>query len=957
MSDVNSINKIFVKSAVNIKNVNMTTLLFIDNLIISKSRYSVVNKSINILDSASENISLYHNVDSCDYYEYQVNLQQTNTTIAGLDRFKNKLHDLDKRNIIVFVNGYKLLNSEFQIASKNSIIIYPSFISERISTVIIYASNKLFYYGNVFDQSTWYRPNNQFELKDYSDTRYIFFKNGEQIPYDRIFKDGDIIKLNIIIKDSDIIEFYQLPNDTSVCTFDGMAGYLSYGPLDKHKKEVPLLCNAIVTFEKPAYLLIDNLREGFFLKEEDGTGSLMFLNDDYNSSSVNAIILNAFPKSYYGHSEYFVQVPETTSILKYTSEFDLNGKLFPELLGIFQRVLLDEVYDSLQRLKNIRNINKVDTTHLSALIHFLGFNIKINNITADQKRRLLDELNNFYNIVGTRASYNFYNFVTEGSSLVQLDQLFTPIKDNNDKANPLKRYVDFKAPSEFIDDYTYHKEYSIPVTDYGLVEEIASLEDKLTNMPRSEGIVENIDEVYSPQGIREVYITNEDGTTTTTYKYIPANPYVTQPVVGPNEAVIDYGWITDNAEDFIDYGLVSDKIKGEWIEWYEWNRDKSWYPTNHVNACITVPVDVDYSQFIKYFMNTFYKIASTVVYLHSVIQVFSFGPSNGLLDDAGGKVSILTSPVYNQQEYTFTSDPRRQPDKHWTTKVDPSWTTAPWVDTIWDPINKKWIPGTYPVVENPCPQELKLHSDFETCKEIVFRDTEYVIFAYKYDNGKHLDTFTKIVNSKNDDYNIGVGYYASTGNRYDYPNYKVPYYPAYRDEESAPPQDPDALVQWARHNRGSQESQGHKEENVLINVNNFNNDQYKNDFEDIIIFDLYCAFLQEVTPTSCVSIVLRGYKGGTIIQDPNNWYRYINIDDQGRERTPKYEAEQNLPNVYIQQTVTDIRPNGYKMIPETTDLYDYNGRPVKGRLRKVTRVYLNRKTKTFTFEIIPNQDS
>lgn len=707
MSEVNSINKISVKSSININHINMTTLLFIDNLAVSKTRYSLLNKYINILESSSESLSLYHNLNSCDYYEYQLNLQQNNTTVSGFDRFGYKLQDLDKKNIMVFVNGYKLLTNEFQVASKNSIIIFPKFVSERISTVIIYASEKLSYCGKVFEENTWNPHTCEFVLEDYTENRYIFFKNGEQINYDNITKLKKYVKLDFLFEKTDIIEYYKLPNDTSAYVFIGMPGYLSYGPIDKHRKEVPVLYDASILFESPVRLIIDDVREGFFIKEEEGTGSLMFIANDFDTREIKAIVLTEFSKKFYKYDEYFIQVPETTSILKYASEFDLNGKLFPELLGIFQRVLLDETYDSLQRLKNIRNINKVDTQHLSALINFLGLNIKINNITSEQKRRLLDELNHFYDIVGTEASYNFYNFLTEGSSLVKLEQLFTPIKDNNDKANPLKRYVNFKRPVDFEDDYIHHQEYKIPTTDYGSVEEIASNTDILTNMPRYSGklenenvlISENVDwHGYSPKGIREVYVTDNDGNTNLNYLYMTPNTYLNQPFAGPNKAVIDYGWITDEATDFIDYGSVEDKIRGEWIEWYEWNRNPLWYPTNHVTASITIPIDVDYQDFIKQFMNTFYKIASTVVYLHNVIQVFSFGPMNSLKDEVNSKINLITSPLYNQQEYTFMSDPLRQPDKHWQTKVDPNWVVTPWVDTIYDSVNRKWLDATYPPI-------------------------------------------------------------------------------------------------------------------------------------------------------------------------------------------------------------------------------------------------------------------
>ena len=205
MRVTSDINKISVKSSVKISQVNMTTLLFIDNLIVSKTRYSLTNRYINILDSATESISLYHNLNSCEYYEFQVDLNQTNTTIAGMDRFRNILNHLSNKGIIVFVNGYKLLPNEFQVVSDKSIIIFPKYVSERISTVIIYVSDKLKYCGEVFGEETWNPAVNEFELYDYDKNRYLFFKNGQQIEYDLIEKIGTYVKINTVCKESDII--------------------------------------------------------------------------------------------------------------------------------------------------------------------------------------------------------------------------------------------------------------------------------------------------------------------------------------------------------------------------------------------------------------------------------------------------------------------------------------------------------------------------------------------------------------------------------------------------------------------------------------------------------------------------------------------------------------------------------------------------------------------------------
>ena len=114
-------------------------------------------------------------------------------------------------------------------------------------------------------------------------------------------------------------------------------------------------------------------------------------------------------------------------------------------------------------------------------------------------------------------------------------------------------------------------------------------------------------------------------------------------------------WKSDQTPvNIYDYGYVYEDIKGKWIEWYEWNRPACWYPTNHVDVSLEIPPDVDYDEFVNEFKKTFYDIASTVLYIHSIINVYNFGYGKN-------NFGILSAPTYHTVKITLTNNPARQP--------------------------------------------------------------------------------------------------------------------------------------------------------------------------------------------------------------------------------------------------------------------------------------------------------
>ena len=78
-------------------------------------------------------------------------------------------------------------------------------------------------------------------------------------------------------------------------------------------------------------------------------------------------------RTLYKTKEYYLVVPECKKIIDYLSDFDKKTKLIPEVLEVFQRVLLDEFQDEVKRLRNIRNISKVDSVHIDKLLKLFPF--------------------------------------------------------------------------------------------------------------------------------------------------------------------------------------------------------------------------------------------------------------------------------------------------------------------------------------------------------------------------------------------------------------------------------------------------------------------------------------------------------------------------------------------------------------------------------------------------------
>ena len=613
MAQPNEINRIFIDDNLTITTLTNTLFAFNSGEIIPKGTYSLVDKIINVTEQILDTLSVYYFRGDTNYFEYRIILttNPSGNVIKGTDKNGKTLKGLTTCTPLIFVNGTKLSSEEYHIDSDTQVTIYTPISNENYNTIIIYCCPTITYCGRVTTSQNWDSEKQTFIIPDTSLDRYAFFLNGRLIARNSLeFNATGTIKFNVKINSRiDILEYYRFPENTICLTFEAELGHFGYGPRDLYNTEVPTLFDAIATFDTHiARLAIDDLRFGFFIREVDSDGCLMIVDDTFETYSVNCLVISPFEKTTLTNTEFYIQVPEARSILYYASEFDLSQRLFPELLGTFQKLLLNETYDSIQRIRNLRNINKIDSKYINSLIEFLGFKQQLINMKLEQKHALLEELNNFYKTVGTRSSYNFYNIISKDSKITDIQQLFTPIRDNSEASEwepstlyiqgrstivthggyfyfcnethtsaltwdedktywtktdtdaTARRYVTFYTAEELGAQYKHR--YEFPYTDYGEIGQLANTTDILSNEPHSVGMLTNkyrfvslprYNEVYpiiSQTGDWWIHI-NTAGSERTEpeeeLRVVTPNKFISGFRVGPNTASEDY-----------DYGYISD---------------------------------------------------------------------------------------------------------------------------------------------------------------------------------------------------------------------------------------------------------------------------------------------------------------------------------------------------------------------------------------------------------------
>lgn len=440
-------NRIYIDTPMTVNSSGQSLLCFADGKTLSKTRYSILNNYLTLFDIVSSEISVVIGTNVAQVYEFEVRLNQNDTQLTPLDKNEKQVERLIHENLLVFVNGILQAPSEYRVINDNILVFNTAYTTDpnRVFNIIVYASNVSFvrkdiildkpipttrtFANDILPVASTDALDNIILDNPYDVNTTFIFKNGEKVNFSDISSTPSSaeIKLNISNTQIETLEYIQFTSlQTSSYNFNAQAGYLTYGPFDDFDKKLPDTYDVTITFNDQVCLLIDNIREGMLIKEETGYGELIVIGDTFETRSINCKIIQAFQKISYSRNEYYLEVPKATSIIKYLAEYDKKFSFLPEILEIFQRVLLDEIQDSIERLRNIRSISKVDSTNINKLLSLLGFNLNIKELTLKQRKELLEELTEFYRRVGTRDSYNLINILQNDLKLINMEQLFTP---------------------------------------------------------------------------------------------------------------------------------------------------------------------------------------------------------------------------------------------------------------------------------------------------------------------------------------------------------------------------------------------------------------------------------------------------------------------------------------------------------------------------------------------------
>lgn len=460
-------NPIFVDSTLVIESPKITTLCFVDGLYIPKSKYALENHELTLYTESRDYISVFY-TSRGKTYNYSVFLSEDGIIIGDSDINGNVPRNITAKRLMVFANGALLQKTDYTILDGGHISLNISYPDKKTATEIsIFVSDDDMASGNIACS-----PGDKIELGYNIDTTMVFI-NGRKVKPTSINKEGEVISITEEYTfGKDIVEFYAIPNATSL-NFEGSQGYLTYGPFDDNKTKIPLYYDTIAAFDDIATILVDNVRKGMYIRETNGIGLAMLVDDNYEQTKIKAIQLAEFSKSTLTTGEYYIEVPSYKSITDYLSKYDQSKRFLPEVLTVFQRLLIDEFRDSLDRINDLRNIKKVDSANINRLIKLMGFNLDIKRLNIKQRRELLEELTEFYRIVGTIDSYNFFNIIQDSTRLVRIEQLFTPL-DNRKKTDNITYSYKYDLSRNGVD-YKIGERYLIDKTNISVI--IADIEE------------------------------------------------------------------------------------------------------------------------------------------------------------------------------------------------------------------------------------------------------------------------------------------------------------------------------------------------------------------------------------------------------------------------------------------------------------------------------------------------
>lgn len=463
------INRIFTESSLTIETGYNNTLCFVDGRLIDRSRYTMENNEISIYREATDYLSLFYSQNTSKTYYYEKVLNDYGVIVSGEDMQEKVMTGLKTNNVIIFVDGVALSKDEYQVLDEENVALLIVKEDTKFHKIAVFVSNSPLEFGylspnnkNVCSQcgeqfngtlsqdGTWVcakcGKKNNGELKNqigYNRAYTLVFRNNKLLSADLLNTANGSTEILMNPIPSDVFTYYKLDSKTISFNFRATLGITTYGPMDDYKVYIPLVYDSCVVFDDLARLVVDDLRPGFMIIEKDRAGRLLIVDTDFETNKLKTRTLEDFSTTFYSKDDYYLEVPEAKSITDYLSEYEQKFEMLPDILRIFQRVLLDEIHDEVERIKNIRSVRKVDSQHIYKLLHLLGMSLDVKRLNLKQMTEIMDELNEFYRIAGTKQSMNFFNIIQDNTKIIEMRQLFTFHKKKEKAAEKKIYYYDY----------------------------------------------------------------------------------------------------------------------------------------------------------------------------------------------------------------------------------------------------------------------------------------------------------------------------------------------------------------------------------------------------------------------------------------------------------------------------------------------------------------------------------
>ena len=128
----NTLSKIYVDSKIIVTQKAFASMCFNNNKVISKCKYAIDNHTLTLLEDTKDNVSIYYNNGIANTYEFETRLYKDEVILPTIDRFGNVVYDLNKDNLLVFLDGELEPIENYEIVNGNQLKFIKKWINEYL---------------------------------------------------------------------------------------------------------------------------------------------------------------------------------------------------------------------------------------------------------------------------------------------------------------------------------------------------------------------------------------------------------------------------------------------------------------------------------------------------------------------------------------------------------------------------------------------------------------------------------------------------------------------------------------------------------------------------------------------------------------------------------------------------------------------------------------------------------